>query len=60
MNKLFATIITAAFAAVSFGSIAAKHEEGMKKDEPKAEAKKDAKADGKKDAKADAKKDDKK
>lgn len=61
MNKLFAAIIVAAFAAVSFGAVAAKHEEGMKKDAPKAEAKKDAKADAKKDApKTDAKKDDKK
>jgi len=53
MNKLFAAIIAAAFAAVSFGAIAAKHEEGMKKDAPKAEAKKD-------DKKGEAKKDDKK
>ena len=43
MNKLFAAIIAAAFAAVSFGAIAAKHEEGMKKDAPKAEAKKEDK-----------------
>jgi len=62
MTKLFAAIIAAAFAAVSFGAIAAKHEEGMKKDAPKAEAKKDApKAEAKKDApKAEAKKDEKK
>jgi hypothetical protein len=43
MNKLFAAIIAAAFAAVSFGAIAAKHEEGMKKDAPKAEKKAEAK-----------------
>lgn len=53
MNKLFAAIIAAAFAAVSFGAIAAKHEEGMKKEEKKAEAKKD-------DKKGEAKKEDKK
>ena len=62
MTKIFAAIIAAAFAAVSFGAIAAKHEDGMKKDAPKAEAKKDApKAEAKKDApKAEAKKEDKK
>ena len=62
MTKIFAAIIAAAFAAVSCGAIAAKHEDGMKKDAPKAEAKKDApKAEAKKDApKAEAKKDDKK
>jgi hypothetical protein len=62
MTKIFAAIIAAAFAAVSFGAIAAKHEDGMKKDAPKAEAKKDApKAEAKKDApKAEAKKYDKK
>ena len=38
MNKLFAAIIAAAFAAVSFGAVAAKHEEGMKKEEKKAVA----------------------
>ena len=53
MTKIFAAIIAAAFAAVSFGAIAGKHEDGMKKDAPKAEAKKDA-------PKAEAKKDDKK
>lgn len=56
MNKLFAAIIAAAFAAVSFGAIAAKHEEGMKKDAPKAEKK----AEGKKEMKKDEKKADKK
>ena len=62
MTKIFAAIIAAAFAVVSFGAIAAKHEEGMKKDAPKAEAKKDApKAEAKKDApKAEAKKEEKK
>lgn len=59
MNKLFAALIAAAFAVVSFGAVAAKHEDGMKKDAPKAEAKKDApKAEAKKDApKKEAKKD---
>ena len=61
MNKIFAAIIAAAFAAVSFGAIAAKHEEGMKKDAPKAEAKKDApKAEAKKEEKKVEKKADKK
>ena len=57
MNKLFAAIIAAAFAAVSFGAIAAKHEEGMKKDEKKVEKK----AEGKKaEKKSEAKKEEKK
>jgi hypothetical protein len=62
MTKLFAAIIAAAFAVVSFGAIAAKHEEGMKKEEKKTEAKKtEKKAEGKKDApKAEVKKEDKK
>ena len=50
MSKLLAAIIAAAFAFTSAGAIAAKHGDGMKKDEPKAEAKKDApKAEAKKD-----------
>lgn len=57
MTKLFAAVIAAAFAVVSFGAIAAKHEEGMKKDAPKAEAKKDA---PKKEMKKEEKKADKK
>ncbi len=57
MNKLFAALIAAAFAVVSFGAIAAKHEDGMKKEEKKAEAKKDApKAEAKKDMKKEDKK----
>jgi hypothetical protein len=56
MNKLFAAIIAAAFAAVSFGAIAAKHEEGMKKDEKKVEKKAEKKAE----KKGEAKKEDKK
>jgi Ni/Co efflux regulator RcnB len=60
MSKILAAIIAAAFAAVSFGAIAAKHEEGMKKDAPKAEAKKDAKAAPKAEAKKEEKKADKK
>ena len=56
MNKLFATLLAAAFAAATVTPVIAQD----KKDAPKAEAKKDApKADAKKDApKADAKKDD--
>ncbi len=57
MNKLFAALIAAAFAVVSFGAVAAKHEEGMKKDEAKTEKKAEAKKDA---PKAEAKKDEKK
>jgi len=57
MNKLFAALIAAAFAVVSFGAVAAKHEEGMKKEEKKTEAKKDA---PKKEMKKEEKKADKK
>ncbi len=62
MSKMIAALIAAAFAVVSFGAVAAKHEEGMKKDAPKAEAKKDApKAEAKKDEmKKEMKKDEKK
>lgn len=61
MTKLFTAIIAAAFAAVSFGAIAAKHEEGMKKDAPKAEKKAEAKKDApKKEMKKEEKKADKK
>lgn len=56
MNKLFAAIIAAAFAAVSFGAIAAKHEDGMKKEEKKTEKKAEKKAP----KKAEGKKEDKK
>ncbi len=70
MSKLLAVLIAAAFAFTSAGAIAAKHSDGMKKDEPKAEKKAEAKKDGKKaeakkdgkkaEKKAEAKKDDKK
>ncbi len=61
MNKLLAAIIAAAFAFTSAGAIAAKHGDGMKKDEPKAEKKAEAKKDEKKaEKKAEAKKDEKK
>ncbi|MBY0271560.1 MAG: hypothetical protein K2X06_17020 [Burkholderiales bacterium] len=56
MSKMIAALIAAAFAVVSFGAVAAKHEEGMKKDAPKAEAKKDAKKEDKKDMKKEDKK----
>jgi len=59
MNKFLAAIIAAAFAFASFGAVAAKHGDGMKKDEEKMEKKDEKKAD-KKDMKKDAKKDDKK
>lgn len=49
MTKLFAALIAAAFAVVSFGAVAAKHEDGMKKDEMKKEMKKDGKKEMKKD-----------
>jgi len=54
MTKLLAAIIAAAFAFTSAGAIAAKHEDGMKKEEKKADKKADKKAGQK------AKKDDKK
>lgn len=57
MSKLLAVLIAAAFAFTSAGAIAAKHGDGMKKDEPKAEKKAEAKKDGKK---AEAKKEEKK
>lgn len=56
MNKLFAAIIAAAFAAVSFGAVAAKHEEGMKKEEKKVEKKAEKKAEKKGEAKKEEKK----
>lgn len=66
MSKLLAAIIAAAFAFTTAGAIAAKHEEGMKKDgAKKEEMKKDGKkaekkAPKKQEAKKEAKKDDKK
>ena len=65
MSKLLAAIIAAAFAFTSAGAIAAKHGDGMKKDEPKAEKKAEAKKDEKKapkkqEAKKEMKKEDKK
>jgi hypothetical protein len=54
MTKLLAAIIAASFAFVSAGAIAAKHEEGMKKEEKKTEKKAETKKAEK------AKKDDKK
>ncbi len=58
MTKLFAAIIAATFAVVSFGAIAAKHEDGMKKEEKKTEKKAEKKTEKK--AKKEMKKEDKK
>ncbi len=52
MTKLLAAIIAASFAFVSAGAIAAKHEEGMKKEEKKTEKKAEKKAETKKAEKA--------
>lgn len=65
MSKLLTAIIVAAFAFTSAGAIAAKHGDGMKKDEAKKEMKKDGKkaakkADKKAAPKKAKKKDDKK